>query len=116
PVPNIEAFGAARYVGRVYADYDTLEFRYSALDGTVTELEEDAMGVVWVEPDGGNRMTVWSPDEEAIAHLNPTRHVALDIMGDGSAGGRPYLQSDYGPGLGYEWTTVMTEDVPRGVN
>lgn len=95
PAVNVEAMGPARYLGREYADYETLEHYFVHPDGTVEERDP---------PSEGDRM---SPE---------WTRTAMDYFGSGGGGGGPFPDPEYGPGLGYEWTTVAPDEVPEGVN
>lgn len=114
PLPNPEAYTEYYgYEGRVYADYETMEFVYVAPGGSPEVLQPDADGAYIAKGPGGERLYAYTPDEEF-----PTTwtHMAFDYWGGGAASGNPYLEAPEGPGLAYEWTTVVPEDVPAGVS
>ncbi|MBN2176059.1 MAG: hypothetical protein JW722_00180 [Demequinaceae bacterium] len=114
PAPNPEAYGEYYpYLGRVYEDYKEILFVYVAPDGSHEVIEPDADGTYVVTTFDGQQFPLYNPE---YPDINTWTHIALDFFGDGGASGNPYLESPYGPGLAYEWTTVVPDEVPAGVS
>lgn len=110
PAVNPEALGALRYDGRVYVDYVNDVYVYVAPDGSHQAFEPDAVGdASIVPPDGGSAISIYVPPEAPNWKFE-----ALDYF-QGGAGGRN-LTNHGDPGLAYEWTTTVPDDVPAGVD
>jgi hypothetical protein len=120
PVVNPEALGAKIYLGRIYEDLVNRVYVYADPDGTHTALEFDADGVARFTTSNGYERKFWEPDpqaREALIKAGPDGHGVMffDLGPDGGGGGFDPGGPD-GPGLGYEWTTVVPDVVPPGVD
>jgi hypothetical protein len=114
PLPNLAAWGPARYEYRVYANYDTGEYVYVGRDGSHTMLEPSADGTVSGTVDGRTvDVPGTGPDMPGAAELGWSR-MAFDEGGGG--GGGFALGGGADPELGYEWTTVADQPVPSAIN
>ncbi len=108
PAVNPAALGALRYDGRIYANYADGVFVYVAPDGSHQVLEPDASGEAWAQPpDGGSAIS-------APAAIPGWTFMALDYSQ--SAGGGRNLSNGGDPGLMYEWTTTVPDEIPAGVD
>lgn len=112
PTPNVEAFGPARYLGRLYIDYDTGRAVWAGVDGVHEEVEPDSNGTITLELPG----TEVVKDLRGAAAELPARQVAEDVFGNGTSAGSAYLEDPEGPHLGYEWTTVAPDSAPPSIN
>jgi hypothetical protein len=113
PAVNTAALGDYGYEGRIYSDYNTNVNVYVAPDGTHHVLEPDADGYYTAVAPDGSPITALRSDEVVPRSGGG---IALDFYGQGAAGGTYYLDPTSGPGLAYEWTTVVPDDVPQGVS
>jgi hypothetical protein len=113
PAVNIAALGDYGYEGRIYSDYNANVNVYVAPDGTHQVLEPDADGYYTALAPDGWPITAMESFEVASVRGGG---IALDFYGNGNAGGTYYLDPTSGPRLGYEWTTVVPDDVPPGVS
>jgi hypothetical protein len=114
PLPNLAAWGPARFLDRIYANYDTGEYVYVGRDGSHTVLEPSADGTVSGTVDGRTvYVTGTGPDGPNAAEFGWSR-MAFD---EGvSGGGGTKLGGGADPLLGYEWTTVAEQPVPAEIN
>ena len=109
PQVNPAALGALRYDGRVYANNVDHTYVYVLPDGTHRTLEPDATGnIAAVPPD-----TTWTFD--VPTEPGEAANSAWDLFPLGSAGGTE-LDGVRDPVLLYEWTTIVPDAVPAGVN
>ncbi len=114
PLPNLAAWGPARFLDRIYANYDTGEYVYVGRDGSHTVLEPSADGTVSGTVDGRTvYVTGTGPDGPNAEEFGWSR-MAFD---EGvSGGGGTTLAGGADPLLGYEWTTVAEQPVPAEIN
>jgi hypothetical protein len=109
PLPNLEAWGPARFLGRIYANYKTGEYVYVGRDGAHTVLEPSANGTVSGTVDG---RTVDVPGTGPGGPDGAKLGWSLMMFDDTATGGGG---GDL-PTLGYEWTTVAEQPVPAAIN
>ena len=119
PAVNPGALGAADYQGRLYETYTDIGFVYVAPDGTRTRLEPDANGTYRLTTPGGIELEI--PDVAASADYilsvpGTSGGVITDMFMSGSTSSILNSDGPDGPSLGYEWTTVVPEAVPVGVD
>jgi hypothetical protein len=120
PVANPAALGAKIYLGRIYEDLVNEVYVYADPDGTHTILEFDADGVARFTTSNGYEEVYGKRDPETREALMGARPdgqgvLFLDLGPDGGGGGFDPGGPE-GPGLGYEWTTVVPDVVPPGID
>jgi hypothetical protein len=118
PAVNPEALGAARYQGRLYEDFVNLVLVYVAPDGTHRTLEAEADGMYRLSFEYGGQFEYQFPADmpDFMENYPEARAGLATDLGLG------LMDSFYDPGglegphLGYEWTTVVPDVVPSGVD
>lgn len=118
PAVNPDALGASRYEGRLYEDYPDLDFVYVAPNATHSKVVPDANGAYYLTTPGGIEwMTI--PSQESTDYMvgvpGATGGIVTDIF-IGGVGGFLDPVGPEGPRLGYEWTTVVPEAIPAGID
>ncbi len=116
PSINPEALGAERYQGRIYADFANKVYTFVAPDGTTHgALQPGADGNYRVVgADGVEVALIDAGQFDDLAHSRFSS-MALDFI-DGRMGIFYEPGGPDGPMLGYEWTTVVPDKVPAGVD
>lgn len=120
PVINPDALGAKIYLGRIYEDLVNGVYVYADPDGTRTVLQFDADGVARFTTSNGYER-VWEAMDAEARDAHPEARpdgqgvTYIDLGVDGGGGGFD-PGGPNGPRLGYEWTTVVPEIVPPGVD
>lgn len=114
PLPSLEAWGPARYEGRVYANYETGEYVFVGVDGSHTALEPSADGTVEGTVDGRKiHVQGTGPDSFDPVEMGwPLMVFDETATGGGGTG----LTNGADPRLGYEWTTVADQPVPAEIS
>lgn len=118
PAVNPEALGAKIYLGRVYADLVNEVYVFADPDGTHTVLELDAAGVArFTTSNGYDQVFAMDSGLREMLLQGPDAHAGYfeDLTPDGGGGGFNPGGPD-GPYLGYEWTTVVPDVVPPGID
>lgn len=114
PLPSLEAWGPARYEGRVYANYETGEYVFVGVDGSRTALEPSADGTVEGTVDGRKiHVPGTGPDSFDPVEMGWSLMVFDETA---AGGGGTALTNGTDPRLGYEWTTVADQPVPAEIN
>ncbi|MCJ7826671.1 MAG: hypothetical protein MUP36_00295, partial [Demequinaceae bacterium] len=118
PLPNPEALTEYfPYEGRVYADYDAMEFVYVSPDGTREVLEPGADGAYPIRSSGGQYFSILMLKDSQESPPESPMFFDLWLPGEGSAAaGHFYTDDPEGLRLAYEWTTVVPEEVPPGLS
>lgn len=114
PLPNLEAWGPARFKGRIYANYETEEYVFTGLDGSHTVLEPSLDGNLEATVNGD---TFFLPGAGAFeTHAEEAGWTIMIFDEWAGGGGGMELGEGDDPGLAYEWTTVAAEPVPSEIN